>query len=218
MGGRRQFYDLVEIFRIGGFAPYTNYLFLGPLACPFSLCEWLGMTSCSRRLRRPRALQRRDHLTPDLPEAPVPRPGAAHSRKSRVPGSHAGKLFGGRAANVADAANEQTYGFYSECVRKYGSPAVWTYFTDMFDFLTLSVVIDDRLFCVHGGQHRSAVLSVRNFADHTDDRPLAFYTLHRPDQNHRSVSRYAKPFGASVHRALMTREPQKYHMKGRWPI
>jgi hypothetical protein len=24
-----QFYDLVEIFRIGGYAPYTNYLFLG---------------------------------------------------------------------------------------------------------------------------------------------------------------------------------------------
>ena len=46
----------------------------------------------------------------------------------------------------------QTYGFYSECVRKYGSPAVWTYFTDMFDFLTLSVVIDDRIFCVHGGE------------------------------------------------------------------
>ena len=26
---RRQFYDLIEIFRIGGFAPDTNYLFLG---------------------------------------------------------------------------------------------------------------------------------------------------------------------------------------------
>lgn len=45
----------------------------------------------------------------------------------------------------------QTYGFYTECVRKYGSSHVWTYFTDMFDFLTLSVVIDDRIFCVHGG-------------------------------------------------------------------
>lgn len=31
---------------------------------------------------------------------------------------------------------------------------MWTYFTDMFDFLTLSVVIDDRIFCVHGGEHR----------------------------------------------------------------
>lgn len=46
----------------------------------------------------------------------------------------------------------QTYGFYTECVRKYGSSHVWTYFTDMFDFLTLSVVIDDRIFCVHGGK------------------------------------------------------------------
>lgn len=27
--GGRQFYDLLEIFRIGGFAPNTNYLFLG---------------------------------------------------------------------------------------------------------------------------------------------------------------------------------------------
>ena len=45
----------------------------------------------------------------------------------------------------------QSYGFYTECMRKYGSPHVWTYFTDMFDFLTLSVVIDDRIFCVHVG-------------------------------------------------------------------
>lgn len=46
----------------------------------------------------------------------------------------------------------QTYGFYTECTRKYGSANVWNYFTDMFDFLTLSVVIDDRIFCVHGGE------------------------------------------------------------------
>jgi hypothetical protein len=25
----RQFYDLIEIFRIGGYCPHTNYLFLG---------------------------------------------------------------------------------------------------------------------------------------------------------------------------------------------
>lgn len=36
-------------------------------------------------------------------------------------------------------------------MRKYGGSQVWTYFTDMFDYLTLSVVIDDRIFCVHGG-------------------------------------------------------------------
>lgn len=26
---RSQFYDLIEIFRIGGYSPHTNYLFLG---------------------------------------------------------------------------------------------------------------------------------------------------------------------------------------------
>ena len=55
------------------------------------------------------------------------------------------------SVRVDKSINEQTYGFYTECVRKYGSPHVWTYFTDMFDFLTLSVVIDDKIFCVHGG-------------------------------------------------------------------
>lgn len=45
----------------------------------------------------------------------------------------------------------QSYGFYTECSRKYGNANVWHYFTDMFDFLTLSVVIDNQIFCVHGG-------------------------------------------------------------------
>lgn len=59
-------------------------------------------------------------------------------------------LFGPLLAFLL-TSSPQTYGFYTECVRKYGSSHVWTYFTDMFDFLTLSVVIDDRIFCVHGG-------------------------------------------------------------------
>lgn len=46
----------------------------------------------------------------------------------------------------------QSYGFYTECSRKYGNANVWHYFTDMFDFLTLSVVINDQIFCVHGGE------------------------------------------------------------------
>lgn len=45
----------------------------------------------------------------------------------------------------------QIYGFYTECNRKYGNANVWKYFTDMFDFLTISVVIENSIFCVHGG-------------------------------------------------------------------
>lgn len=38
MNFRRQFYDLIEIFRIGGYAPNTNYLFLGmPIVLPSSI-------------------------------------------------------------------------------------------------------------------------------------------------------------------------------------
>lgn len=56
----------------------------------------------------------------------------------------------------------QSYGFYTECSRKYGNANVWHYFTDMFDFLTLSVVINDKIFCVHGGMcpHNSTAYSM----------------------------------------------------------
>ena len=43
------------------------------------------------------------------------------------------------------------YGFYGECCRKYGNSNVWKYFTDMFDYLTLSAVIDNKIFAIHGG-------------------------------------------------------------------
>ncbi|SCU92881.1 LAFA_0F13476g1_1 [Lachancea sp. 'fantastica'] len=46
----------------------------------------------------------------------------------------------------------QSYGFYSECLNKYnGGSGVWQCFTDLFDYLVLCCIIDDELFCVHGG-------------------------------------------------------------------
>ena len=45
----------------------------------------------------------------------------------------------------------QAYGFYEECQRKYGSVNVWRMCTDIFDLFQLSAVIENKIFCVHGG-------------------------------------------------------------------
>ena len=34
---------------------------------------------------------------------------------------------------------------------KFGNPNVWKYCVDVFDYLSLSAIIDDKVFCVHGG-------------------------------------------------------------------
>lgn len=53
--------------------------------------------------------------------------------------------------NHETRAVTQTYGFYQECLRKYGSASVWASFCDLFDYLVLAVVIDDSVLCLHGG-------------------------------------------------------------------
>jgi hypothetical protein len=60
----------------------------------------------------------------------------------------------------------------------------------MFDFLTLSVVIDDRIFCVHGGA-LSPFFSVCQLGDGTDSllRLIPIDTLNRPNQSRGPVSR-----------------------------
>lgn len=49
------------------------------------------------------------------------------------------------------------YGFYEECLRKYGSARIWQVLTDLFDSLPLAAVIENQLFCPHAGEQQKEI-------------------------------------------------------------
>ncbi|KAD5960504.1 hypothetical protein E3N88_11976 [Mikania micrantha] len=59
----------------------------------------------------------------------------------------------------------QVYGFYDECLRKYGNASVWKIFTDLFDYFPLTALVESEIFCLHGGLSPSieTLDNIRNF-------------------------------------------------------
>ncbi|CAK64611.1 unnamed protein product (macronuclear) [Paramecium tetraurelia] len=109
-----QFFDLMELFKVGGDCPDTNYLFLGDFVDRgFNSVETF-LLLLALKVRYP------DRIT-------------------LIRGNHESRQI------------TQVYGFYDECLRKYGSLNVWRYCTDIFDYLSLAAVIEEKIFCVHGG-------------------------------------------------------------------
>eukprot|EP01090_Pellita_catalonica_P020221 TRINITY_DN712_c0_g1_i1.p1 TRINITY_DN712_c0_g1~~TRINITY_DN712_c0_g1_i1.p1 ORF type:complete len:308 (+),score=36.91 TRINITY_DN712_c0_g1_i1:79-1002(+) len=109
-----QFYDLKELFKIGGECPMTNYLFLGDFVDRGFYSVETFLLLLALKVRYP------DRIT-------------------LIRGNHESRQI------------TQVYGFYDECLRKFGSVNVWKYCTDIFDYLSLSAIIGDKIFCVHGG-------------------------------------------------------------------
>ncbi|KAG4304257.1 hypothetical protein PORY_002232 [Pneumocystis oryctolagi] len=109
-----QFHDLMELFKIGGTCPNTNYIFMGDFVDRgFNSIETF-LLLLSFKVRYP------DRIT-------------------LIRGNHESRQI------------TQVYGFYDECIRKYGNSNVWRYCTEVFDYLSLAAVVDGKIFCVHGG-------------------------------------------------------------------
>lgn len=109
-----QFYDLLELFRVGGEIPKTNYLFLGDFVDRGHYSVESFLILLALKVRYP------DRIT-------------------LIRGNHESRQI------------TQVYGFYDECTRKYGSVNVWRFCTDVFDYLALAAIVDNQVFCVHGG-------------------------------------------------------------------
>lgn len=106
----------------------------------------------------------------------------------------------------------QSYGFYTECARKYGNANVWHYFTDMFDYLTLSVVINDEILCVHGGLSPSIhsidqIKIIDRFREIPHEGPMADLVWSDPDPERDEFSLSPRgagyTFGAQVVRKFL---------------
>lgn len=137
-----QFFDLMELFKVGGTCPETNYIFMGMFYSARSISRALILPAHTRfpmfSIHQGDFVDRGFYSVETfllLLALKVRHP----DRITLIRGNHESRQI------------TQVYGFYDECQRKYGSSNVWRWCCEVFDYLALGAIVDGRVFCVHGG-------------------------------------------------------------------
>ena len=150
-----QFYDLKELFKVGGDVPDTNYLFMGDFVDRgfYSVETFLLLLALKVRYPDRITLIRGNHESRQITQVygfydEVRRRHCARPPSRLCPPSHR------RVRSICLLHSHRPIrisAHTSQCLRKYGSVNVWRYCTEIFDYLSLSSIIEDKIFCVHGG-------------------------------------------------------------------
>ncbi|OMJ88065.1 hypothetical protein SteCoe_10048 [Stentor coeruleus] len=111
---RGQFYELLELFRIGGNIPDQHYIFMGCYVNKgYNSVETFELL-LALKVKYPQCIT----------------------------------LLRG---NYESRQLSQAFGLYDECIHKYGNVNPWIYFIDVFDYLNIAAVVENKILCIHGG-------------------------------------------------------------------
>ena len=171
-----QFHDLIEMFKIAGTAPDTNFLFLGDYVDRgyYSVETVLMVIALKVRYPQRVAIIRGNHESRQITQV------GAHPPCLGSHGAAASSLW-------EPTRGAQVYGFYDECLRKYGSARVWQYVTDLFDCLPLAALIENQIFCPHAGLSPSLdtldhIRGVHRFEEVPHEGPMCDLLWSDPDE------------------------------------
>lgn len=129
-----QYTDLLRLFEYGGFPPCANYLFLGDYVDRGKQSLETICLLLAYKIKYPENffLLRGNHECASI-----------------------NRIYGRQ--NRASLCSQTVYtnfafilGFYDECKRRYNIK-LWKTFTDCFNCLPIAAIIDEKIFCCHGG-------------------------------------------------------------------